>query len=279
MSDVRIDGWLREAEDEAFLKELRRPRLPKAFKTFARPAEILPEESHQLEDQGPMGSCQGHGIASCTEQLNYIATAGDRTQLSNIFAYLATQWIDGLLGSDRGSTISGGVSLATNKGICPLANAPYPNPVRYPNDSQRRAILSEANYAAGAPFKVRSSVGIRSHEQALEWIGGGGVLSLGISWPPRIETINGRKTATAATRGGGGHAIAGLGYRRNGNLIFANSHNYWLDITPSAFEAMLRHQWTVCIGLSDMANPKPRDLSWLKESRRNRLAIKPELWQ
>ena len=279
MSDVRIDGWLREAEDEAFLKELRRPRLPKAFKTWGRPAEILPEESHTLEDQGPMGSCQGHAIASCTEQLNYIATAGDRTQLSNIFAYLATQKIDGLLGSDRGSTISGGVKLATENGICPLDNAPYPSPIRYPNGNQQRSILSQANYAAGKPYKVRASVGIRSHEQALEWMGGGGVLSLGISWPPRIDTINGRKTATAAARGGGGHAVAGLGYRRNGNLIFANSHNYWLDITPSVFEAMLRHQWTVCIGLSDMANPKPRDLSWLKESRRNRLAIKPELWQ
>lgn len=260
-------GWIREAEDDSFLKELAKSALPKEFRTYGVPSEVRPDigaNAHRLENQGPMGSCQGHTIASCVEQLNTTATSGDRTQLSNLFAYLATQKIDGLLGSDRGSTISGGVKLATSSGVPPLANAPYPNPVRYPNGNQIRSILKQANYDAGKPFTIRSSIGIRSHDQAKQWIGGGGVISIGKTWPPRFRTVNQRRVVSAIGQRGGGHAVAILGYRKNGNLIVANSHDYWYEIPPQLFEQTLRHRYTVCIGLSDMANPKPRDLSYLK---------------
>lgn len=262
---LRNDGWLREAEDEAFLKEITRSRVPKAFRSWSAPKEVRPDKEpnmHRLENQSSMGSCQGHAIASCVEQLNTIATGGDRTQLSDIFAYLATQKIDGLLGSDRGSTISGGVKLATETGICPLALAPYPNPVRYPNSRDRQSILRQSNYAAGEPYKIRSSVGVKSYQDALDWIGGGGVISIGISWPPRFQTQNGRRIAVSGGGGGGGHAIAILGYRSNGNLIVANSHNYWFEFTPECFASVLKHRYTVAIGLNDMANPAPREFSW-----------------
>lgn len=270
MSEVRNDGWVRELEDDSFLKILAKPRVPKAFKAFANPSEVRPDlgpNQHELENQSSMGSCQGFTIASCCEQLNTIATGGDRTQLSDIFAYLASQKITGsqLFGRDAGSTISSGVELATGNGICPEELAPYPQPVRYPNARERQSILKQSNYTAGEPYKIRSSVGIKSHEDAINWIGGGGVCSLGIAWPPRMRTINGRKTAVGAASSGGGHAIAILGYRKNGNLVVANSHNYWLEITPDAFTQMLRHRWTVCIGLSDMANPQPRTIADFKQ--------------
>jgi len=280
MTDLRDNGWVRELEDSSTLKALTKSKVPKAFKTFAAPVEVRPDlgaNAHKLENQSSMGSCQGHAIASCCEQLHTIATGGDRTQLSNIFAYLASQRITGdqLFGRDSGSTISSGVELATGNGICPEALAPYPNPVRYPNSSERNRILSDENYAAGKPYMIRSSVGIKTYDDAVTWIGGGGAINLGIAWPPKMRNVSGRKTAVAAASSGGGHAIAGLGYKKNGNLIFANSHNYWMDITPDAFEQMLKHRWTVAIGLSDMANPVPRTLAdfkkgmseWAKEVR------------
>jgi len=283
MSYLGENGWRRELEGAGTLKALQSAKVPKVFKSFASPVEVRPDlgdNAHRLENQSSMGSCQGHAIASCVEQLNTIATGGDRTQLSNIFAYIASQKITGsqLFGRDSGSTISSGVELATGNGICPESLAPYPQPVRYPNANERKKILSSENYAAGEPYKIRSSVGVKTYEDAVNWIGGGGAISLGISWPPQMRTINGRKTAVAAANGGGGHAIAGLGYKKNGNIIFANSHNYWLDITPDAFSQMLRHRWTVAIGLSDMANPVPRDLSYLKKSRKQRLGNVQELW-
>ena len=140
--------------------------------------------------------------------------------------------------------------------------------MRYPNAKQRQSILKQSNYAAGEPYKIRSSVGIKSHQDAINWIGGGGVISLGISWAPPMRTINGRKTAVDAAKGGGGHAIAALGYKKNGNLVVANSHAYWMDITPDAFTAMLRHRWTVAIGLSDMANPQPRTVGQMSKNLR-----------
>lgn len=283
MIDIRDNGWQRELEDSSFLKELQKSNVPRAFRSFANPEEVRPDKGanqHQLENQSSMGSCQGHAIASCVEQLNMIATGGDRTQLSNIFAYIASQEITGsqLSGRDSGSTISAGVELATGNGIPPESLVPYPNPVRYPNSRARQAILKKSHYLAGAPYKIRSSVAIKSHQNAIDWIGGGGVISLGISWAPPMKTINGRRTAVGAANGGGGHAICVMGYDKNGNLIVANSHNYWMSITPKAFDQMLRHRWTVAIGVSDMANPVPRDMSQLKKGLSDWAADKQELW-
>lgn len=284
MTYIRDNGWRYDLDEGSdVIKALTEAHVPKDFISFGNPTEVRPDigpNQHKLENQSSMGSCQGHAIASCCEQLNTIATGGDRTQLSNLWAYIASQKITGnqLFGRDSGSTISSGAELATGNGICPEALAPYPSPVRYPNSRERQSLLKQSNYKAGEPFKIRSSVGIRSYDDAINWIGGGGVISLGISWAPPMRTINGRKTAVGAANGGGGHAIAILGYKKEGNLVVANSHNYWMDITPDAFDAMLRHRWTVAIGLSDMANPKPRDLSFLKQSRKDRLSNIQELW-
>lgn len=277
MSDIRDDGWRHDLEDRGIVKELAKPKIPKVFKSWDRPAEVRPESWHQLEDQGPMGSCRGNSLSSVCEQQHHHETQ-EVVQLSRIYAYLRTQELDGLLGSDRGATITNGVRVATEEGVPLESLAPYPAPVRYPNSRDIKSILKQSNRDAGAAYRIRSSVGIKSHKDALEWIGGGGSVDLGISWPPRIQSVNGRKTAVAAANGGGGHAIAGLGYKKNGNLIFANSHGYWLDITPQAFDQMLRHRWTVCIGLSGMADPTPRDLSYLKKSRKQRLGNVQELW-
>ncbi|TWT57234.1 hypothetical protein KOR42_05920 [Thalassoglobus neptunius] len=267
---IHTNGWRYDLEDKAFLAQATAEPIPRSFSAAALPDEVRPDigpDPHRLENQSSMGSCQGHDIASCIEDLMWVAGGGNRIQLSNIFAYLATQKIDGLLGSDRGSTISGGVKLAQNHGVCSLEYAPYPNPVRYPDDREIARILSPENYEAAKPYRIKKTYGIRSYDDAVKWIGGGGAISLGISWPP-IFAVNpeGRKVARRAAGSGGGHAIAVIGYRKTGNLIVANSHNYWFEIPADVFNSMLRQRYTVAIGVSDMAEPAPRKVSQVKES-------------
>jgi len=279
----RNDGWRRDLEDASVIIGLLAAKTPWKFKAAATPDEVRPdlEGIHPLENQSSMGSCQGFTITSCTERLYQIASGGAHEQLSNIFAYLASQRITGdqLYGRDSGSTISSGVQLSTQHGICPLELAPYPQPVRYPNARERQAILKQSNYAAGEPFKIRSSLGaVKSADHAIDLIGGGAVITIGMGWPPQIRDVDGRKTIVGPGGDNGGHAIAILGYKRDSTLIAHNSHGYWLDIEPSAFNRILRQRWTVAVGLSDMANPQPRDVSYLAKKIRNRVGNLPELF-
>src|SRR5262245_33966357 len=78
---------------------------------YAAPPEIDPRPWHRIENQGSMGSCQGHALSSVCEFAYHIATS-EVIQFSPLFAYYATQQIDGLLGRDVGSTISGGMECA-----------------------------------------------------------------------------------------------------------------------------------------------------------------------
>lgn len=262
-------GWRFDLESQA-RKAMSLPvrRIPKAFRDFAKPSEIDPRKWHRIESQGAIGACQGNCLASCLERLYWVATGGEVTQFSRIFAYLATQKRDGLLGSDRGSTIAGGVEVAAQHGLPFEEQVPYPNPARYPSRSDINRILSAKNYEAGQPYKIRSQVAIRSYEDCIDWLAGGGAVSIGIAWPVQLD-----RNATVNSFGGGGrggHAIAILGYLRNGNLVVANSHSErygdsgWFYVTPSAFGQMLRHRYTACYGLSDMGQPKPRRVDFRK---------------
>ena len=56
--------WAQESEDYDFLSAL--PPVPMdndAWKAFQRPADI-DIDWHRTENQGPIGSCQGHSLSS-----------------------------------------------------------------------------------------------------------------------------------------------------------------------------------------------------------------------
>lgn len=243
-----------ELEDRLFLGALQ--TMPPEFKSFARP-ESVDVAWHNTENQGSIGSCQGNDLSSCMERLEFVAKK-NVVQLSRIFAYLATQKIDGLLGADNGSTISGGAKLAMTRGCCPEELTGYPR--AYPGAADRAKILSEANYAAGEPFKALSVWQVPADpDEACNWIGGGGAISIGIRWPgiPKdrvIRTYNG---------GSGGHAQAVLGYKANGNLIAVNS---WGDgayeIMPQAWKQMHADRYTAMVGLAGSVEPQP--VNWLE---------------
>lgn len=255
-----IDNCRLEREDRAFLMSQR--DLPVAFKTFARPAEVR-NPWHKAENQGQMGSCQGNALTSVLERLWRVST-GETIQLSRIFAYLATQKLDGLIGRDVGSTISGGAKLALNYGVPLEINTGYPS--TYPMGAAANKILSKPNYDAGRPYKAVSACAIgEDPEEAYSLIGGGGGISLGILWYQGIipsDRVIRRYAPPAGTRSG--HAVSNLGYLSNGLFEPWNSHRDGaFYITPEAWRQMMKHPYTAAIGL--MGNEgSPAD--WISDS-------------
>lgn len=248
-SVVRLDK-----EDRETLAAL--PDVPKAFASFAIPDEI-DVDWHRNEQQGQIGSCQGNALTSCLERLQFVRTRSkDKVvQLSRIFAYLASQKIDGLLGRDQGSTISGGIKLALGNGVLPESETGYP--LRYPSSGDRSRILSRSNYEAGEPFKAVSSWRVTDNaEDARQFIAGGGAISFGIKYNgiPRNRIIS------SFIPGRGGHAMAALGYKANGNITCVNSHGDGeFEITPMAWGQMVRHSWSAFIGILGTQEPEPVD--------------------
>lgn len=248
-----------DLEDRAFYESLE--ETPRAFRSVARPSEIL-VDWHKTENQGPIGSCQGNGLTSAMERI-FWASQKKKLQLSRIFAYLATQKIDGLLYSDRGSTISGGAKLATQNGVCLESNTGYPP--RYPSRGDVDRILSAENYAAGADYKALKATRLTGEaDEAMDLIAGGAGISFGISWYSGLIPRDRIVRTYRAPANAGGHAMAVLGYKANGNLVAVNSHaDGPYEITPEAWSAMMRGRWTVAIALAGSDSPS---VDWYNES-------------
>ena len=253
-----------DLEDRPMLAAL--PELPMrsaAWQAFSRPPEV-DINWHLTESQLSLGSCQGHSLTSVLERLLFVL--GIKVQLSEIFAYLATQKIDGLLGSDRGSTISGGCKLAVEVGCCLLDLTSYPT--SYPSRTTINQILSAANYLASKEYKAQSLWRVGDdHDETLNFIGGGGGINFGITWYsgliPRDRIV--RSFDPSRYRSLGGHAMAVLGYDRDGNLKTVNSHaDGPYIIVPEAWKQMVRHRNTAAIGL--MGTKEAIPVNWLNNS-------------
>ena len=257
--DPTIGTCRLDLEDRELLAHL--PPIPATFRGFGRPGRV-DVDWHRHESQGAMGSCQGNDLSSCLERLHFVAT-GQRVQLSRIFAYLATQEIDGLLGVDQGSTISGGVRLAMKHGVPPEDLTGYPS--RYPNRRDISRILAADHYSAGEPFKAMSQWAVGPEaDEAMDWIGGGGAISIGIAWYSGIIPAD-RIVRSFQPRGRfGGHAVAVLGYE-GGLLTAVNSHGDGpFQITSTAWRQMHAHSYSAMVGLAGHSVPQPVD--WTKET-------------
>jgi hypothetical protein len=239
-----VDNCRLEMEDREFLAGLR--EIPQSFKGFARP-ESVGVEWHQNENQRQLGSCQGNDLSSCVERVAYVAT-GAIVQLSRIYAYLRTQQLDGLLGRDSGSTISNGGKVAL-EGLPLESLTGYPS--SYPGSAERSRILSvgQLNHKATSLWKVP-----QDPEEARNWIGGGGAISIGILWPG----IPSDRIIKKYSGGSGGHAVAVLGYDAT-HLVAVNS---WGDgpfkITNDAWRQMWDHRWTAMVGIAGDEEPQPK---------------------
>jgi|JI10StandDraft_1071094.scaffolds.fasta_scaffold32750_5 hypothetical protein len=258
-------------EDFKFLRSL--PPIPQdtqEWKVFARPEEV-DIDWHRTEDQKRMGSCTANGTTSAMERV--FEVAGDLIQLSRIFMYLATQKLDGLLGRDSGSTISNAARVALNG--CPLESLTG-YPTNYPNAAARAKILSKEMYIAGEPYKVPKVWQVpQDYGKILDFLGGGGAVAFGIRYYHGLIPSDRIIRDFSVRPRSGGHAMAVLGYTKDGELRAVNSHaDGPYIITEKAWMKMLRDGFTSAVGyIGNDAKP----VDWYKNSPYYKLKAKDNL--
>ena len=216
----------------------------------------------KVEIQRSQGACQGHSISSCVEMASCIAIGEKSLELSRAMGYYETQRLDGIRG-DRGSTISGGVKLATGTGICKEELWSYPSKYNPKRPSNWQGILESAER-----FRAFKSVRIRSWDGLVTFLEAGlGSVSIGIRWN---SSVNREHVTSYSGGGGGGHAVTlpQMSKKRPGEVDMMNSwgdkwgDGGWATWTQKAFEQMLKDRFTVAIGVSDMSNLEPRKISF-----------------
>lgn len=270
MADYGKSGYVLGREDLDLLNTLTKDTnefRDLIYSNFSAPEEIDPRPWLRIENQGNMGSCQGHALSTVGEYAFYIAT-GKVTQFSPLFSYYATQKRDGLLGRDVGSTITGGMQCAMYDGLCPLEIMPYPNPVRYTGK------FTAGAYEAAKQYLIGYGTRLRTERDVFNFIASGqGIVEIGIAWNNSMTPRNG-VIETYSSSGGGGHAVAYAGYTRrkdskgrNYYLLFNSWDVSWgvngvAEVAPSVVEAQLRANYTVMIGLSDLKTPEPRKVNY-----------------
>jgi hypothetical protein len=264
MTDPRVGYWLYEQEDQEYLDSLPSEAPVLAMRGTYNEIAFDPRKVMKVENQGSVGSCQGHSISSVAELCYYIATGDLTRQLSRAYGYYETQRIDGISG-DRGSTIEGGVKLATQYGICREELWPYSG--RY--EPTRPRPIEELR-ADAAQYKIGKTYSLKSYDAIRTFLGSGqGAVHLGITWNSSVDSGSVNSYSGA---GGGGHAIGlyALSTKKDSSgrpwLWMMNSwganwgNGGWSEWSPAAIDQMLRHRYTACFGLSDMPNVKPREL-------------------
>lgn len=218
------------------------------------------------EHQHSQGSCQGHAISTALEMASCIAIGEKSLELSRAMGYYETQkldWPNTKKQSDRGSTISGGVRLAETVGICREDLWPYPSKYNNTRPQDWNAVLKSAER-----FKAGKSVRIRSWDSVVAFLEAGlGAITIGVRWNSSVN----REHVTSYRRGsGGGHAVClpQMSKKRPGEVDMLNSwgsrwaDNGWATWSRSALESMLQDRFTVAIGVSDMVNLEPRQVSF-----------------
>lgn len=267
-------GWLIDKEDFGWLNNLPGEDSVLAMRGHYQESAIDPRTVMHIENQGSVGACQGHSISSCVEWCYIIATSDTSLQLSRAMGYYESQRIDGIRG-DRGSTINAGVKLATKSGICREELWPYSGRYNNTRPDDYQAVLEDA-----AQYRIKSAVRLTSYDAVRTFLGSGqGAVHLGIAWG---REMNSAVVKSFAGAGGGGHAIGlySLSDRKDDKgrpyCFMMNSwgknwgNSGWAEWSPGAIDQMMRHRFTVMIGVSDMLNVEPRTFTlddWKRELR------------
>lgn len=263
-----VGGWREDLEKRAELVATASPMPDFSGVFMSAPPVDEPWALVKQENQGSQGSCQGHDLSTIAEVCYRIATGGESIQLSRQYAYIETQRIDGLIGSDRGSTITGGVKLATTKGICEETLWPYTGKYH----TKPTGATLEQCYENAKKYRIAQHSMMQSYDDVFNWIdrGTGGV-SFGIGWNSSCD----RAVCESYSRGGGGgHAIPvlfksprkdsqGRHYLWMNNSWGANWGNKgWSEWSPDFISGVLRDNYTVAVGLTDMVDVKPRPIDY-----------------
>lgn len=225
----------------------------------APPAAIMPEVDPtkflKIESQGSIPACSGHAASTAAECIAGLQ-AGDFSkvpQLSRKFAWENGQkkWM-GKVDWKNGCTIEGVVRGLIEDGVPSEAVAPY---------SFNALSTTPAAYADASRYKVRNTVDIGNLNDAKNFLGGGyGSLICGFIWTQRMSQCRGILRLNDVREDGSrsGHAVAIVGYRKNGNFLLVNSWgtqwgvNGVAEVEPLALEYLLGRPYTVVTGVTDL---------------------------
>ena len=183
-------------------------------------------------NQQSQGACQGHSLAMMFV-ICYFLMTGRIEKFSRAAGYYLSQRKDGING-DRGSTLSGGMWVATTHGMCLEADWPYPD--RY-NPAEPQGLKY--------PFKLVAAKPTRDYElisQALEL---GLPVQDGIIWDNSVSrTIS----TDYVGQGGGGHSTT-LWTKFGENFRRINSWGMWdgdgcNENTPKSLKKQVEHRYS-----------------------------------
>lgn len=248
----------------------------------------------RTENQGGVGACQGYALSENVEY-NWAVLTGEVVQLSPMFAYLMSQYFDGING-DRGSTLSGGTKLLTQYGLPLLTD--YSVERSYPRGGYRAIPQGVIDKAKAAKFKLHKTVRFRDASEYRAFVGSyAGIVQTGTRWTGSMARIPSHGVVTSI--GGasmGGHSWNFVGYMPIDELsqaaraalprtssefvnIAKNSHSIgYGDKGFSYYTDELFNQLNksdLLLGRTDMGDVKPRpskiDFTNPKNSRFNRV--------
>jgi len=264
MTSRILNGWRIDKEDFDFLYALEGEDLVMQLCGSYQEVSLDPRSLLRVENQGPVGSCQGQSISSGCEWLYILATGDSSLQLSRSYGYYRSQKIDGLLGRDAGSTIQAGIKVAMEFGIPEESEWKYAN--RYsPNPPKPWDEMDKL----GAKYKIAKAIRLTTYEAIRTFLGAGvGMVHLGIPWNSSVDKA---LVTSFNPNGGGGHSIGlySLSDRKDSQgrpfVWMMNSWDKtwgnagWAEWSPDAVSAMLKARFAVFVGISEMPNVKPRE--------------------
>lgn len=247
-----------------------------------------------IRNQGMQGSCRGHSLAACARLCYRMAVGAidlDKDGVENErnlqddfspdYCYYEAQRANNIR-RDQGATISGGIPVGL-AGVAREIDFPYT--VAYDPQRVTAAIREKAK-----EFKFARYVKLETSDAIFDWVGSGqGGLDWGKVWP--LPFVRGCLVKSMSrNQRGGGHATAGVAMIRGRTLkarvpslateitddewilACANSHGAnaqhqgWYYVTRRGLDDILRHQFTECIGWSDMGTPVVRPIDFTKQS-------------
>jgi len=272
---AEFTGYAIDDEDHEFIRDTALVFNLFALTYFEPPKKYDPTDWWIIENQGVVGRCAGMAASSVGELAHQIQT-GEIIQFNGHFSYIEAQKNSrGLYGRDAGSTMSGNLKAAKEKGFCPIdwnkdGRPDYPMPARYTTEIPPQA------YVYALKYLIKHHMIIKSWDELIQFmfLGLGGVM-VGArwgNWKPNAEGL-----LTRFVSGGGGHAWTIVGWdftkdRFNEDVfIMVNSHGERWGVKGKAyipvnfFNAMVRDNSTEVIGMSDLTTPAPRKIVWRNE--------------
>lgn len=197
-----------------------------------------PENWGFRNERQNMNDCQGNALTGGVEVIQKNLT-GRVEQLARKYAYQWSEYYDGNLGKNRGSTIHSGVKVATQLGIPLEAEYPYDRYTR--KISQLRSWTSEVQSSASTR-KIAGHISAPPWEMLLPYIVTGNPLHWGTYWPLKWDSDRVVRKYRR-NHGRGGHATVGVWVvkTRRGEFLLkvANSHgDGYFYVSEDAYEEM-----------------------------------------